>query len=54
MTPDEIERMYALCRQIIVEKDKATFMELVKQLNELLEDKNKRLGPRSDKRPNES
>jgi hypothetical protein len=54
MTPDEIERMLALCRQIAVEKDRAKFIQLIEQLNELLENKNRRLDSRSDKKPGES
>jgi hypothetical protein len=43
MTPDEVERMKKLCQQIEVEKDHHNFSELIAELNELLEQKNKRL-----------
>lgn len=43
MTPDERDRMYALCAQIAVEKDHHKFTELVKELNELLDAKENRL-----------
>jgi len=43
MTPDEAQRMQLLCKQIEVEKSQEKFLELVKQLNNLLEGKNERL-----------
>ena len=43
MTPDERERMFALCEQIAKEKDHARFLKLVEQLNALLENKECRL-----------
>jgi hypothetical protein len=43
MTPDEVERMNALCKQIATEKDHNRFSQLLLELNELLERKNKRL-----------
>jgi hypothetical protein len=43
MTPAETERMRKLCEQITVEKDQDKFLELVTELNDLLEQKNKRL-----------
>lgn len=42
MTPDEVERMNTLCKQIEVEKDRHKFSQLIAELNELLERKNKR------------
>lgn len=42
MTPDEVERMKVLCQQIALERDHDKFLELVKELNDLLERKNKR------------
>ena len=52
MTPDERERMMALCNQIAVEKNHDRFMELVQQLNDLLSRKERRMesGP---PKPNE-
>lgn len=43
MRKDEIAQMEDLCRQIAVEKDQKKFNELVAALNDLFEDKNKRL-----------
>jgi hypothetical protein len=43
MTPDEVERMKALCQQIELEKDHAKFSQLLVELNDLLEQKNQRL-----------
>lgn len=37
MTPDERERMLALCRQIEHEQDPSRFNKLVEELNALLE-----------------
>jgi hypothetical protein len=48
MTSDEMEKMYTLCKQITVEKNQTKFTELVQQLNELLEQKNKRLNGPTD------
>jgi predicted GNAT family acetyltransferase len=45
MTPEEREQMYALCARIVEEKDPDTFIELVKELNELLDRKEDRLVP---------
>ena len=48
MTPEEVERMKVLCQQIETEKDHKLFSQLIVELNELLERKNKRLdNPRS-------
>lgn len=43
MKKEEIEQMEHLCRLIAVEKDQKKFNELVAALNDLFEDKNKRL-----------
>jgi len=43
MTPDEVERMKALCQQIETEKDHDRFTQLIAELNELLERKQHRL-----------
>ena len=45
MTSEERERMYALCEQIITEKDHAKFLRLIEELNDLLERKEQRLEP---------
>ena len=38
MTPDEREHMDILCKQITEERDSQRFTQLVKELNELLEE----------------
>ncbi len=43
MKKEEIEQMEHLCRLIAVEKDQKKFNELVAALNDLFDDKNKRL-----------
>ena len=43
MTPDERDRMFALCEQIAREKDHGKFLRLVEQLNNLLENQECRL-----------
>src|SRR5271165_2934301 len=43
MTPDERERMAALCERIAKEQDLARFERFVKELNELLKLKEQRL-----------
>jgi hypothetical protein len=43
MTPDEIEQMYRLCELIEHENDHRKFLELIEELNELLERKQKRM-----------
>ena len=43
MRKEEIAQMEHLCRLIAVEKDQKKFNELVAALNDLFEDKNKRL-----------
>jgi hypothetical protein len=45
MMPAERERIYALCAQIVEEKDRDRFTKLVKELNELLDRKEERLAP---------
>ena len=39
MTPEERKLMDELCRQINVEKNDKTFMKLVQELNDLLEER---------------
>jgi hypothetical protein len=43
MTPDERERMAILCERIATEKDQDKYTALVKQLDDLLGDKKRRL-----------
>jgi hypothetical protein len=43
MTPEEVERMKVLCQQIETEKNHSRFSQLITELNELLERKNRRL-----------
>lgn len=43
MTPDEQEEMNLLCQRIIEEQDHGKFMDLVRQLNQLLEHKRRRV-----------
>jgi hypothetical protein len=43
MTPDERERMMALCNQIAAEKSHQKFMERVQELNDLLARKEHRM-----------
>ncbi len=43
MTPDERERMRSLCEQIANEQNRDKFTKLVQELNDLLENKVKRL-----------
>lgn len=43
MKPDERERMYQLCAMIEKEQDRERFMQLIKELNDLLERKEHRL-----------
>jgi hypothetical protein len=45
MTPDERARMNQICMQIAAEKDPQTFDVLVKELNDLLEQKHGRIHP---------
>jgi hypothetical protein len=50
MTPEEQERMFKLCRQIATEEDPETFDKLVRELNELLDQRHERIHP--DHKPN--
>ena len=43
MSPDERERMYELCAMIEKEKDHSRFLQLIRELNDLLERKEQRL-----------
>ena len=43
MTPEERERMTSLCQRIATEQDRDAFTRLVKQLNDLLSQKDHRL-----------
>jgi hypothetical protein len=43
MTPDERERMAILCERIAKEQDRNKFMALVRELNDLLDAKERRL-----------
>jgi chemotaxis signal transduction protein len=45
ITAEERERMLVLCQQIAVEKDHSKFGFLVRELNDLLEHKEKRIEP---------
>jgi len=49
MTPDERERMNALCELIEKEQDHEKFVKLVQELNNLLENKEQRLEDPSKK-----
>lgn len=48
MTPEERERMLTLCQQIAIEKDHTKFGALIRELNDLLERKEKRIEPHPD------
>ena len=48
MTPEEREQLNRLCKQIIEEKGHERFMQVVKELNELLERKGHRLESSSE------
>lgn len=52
MTPEERERMMYLCQRIQEEQDRPKFMELVKELLELMERKESRLKANEKERPN--
>ena len=43
MTPQERERMYQLCAMIDKEQDHDRFLQLIRELNQLLERKEHRL-----------
>jgi hypothetical protein len=44
MKPEERERMYQLCAMIEKEQNRERFLELIQELNQLLEQKEHRLG----------
>ena len=50
MNPEEREQMNWLCERIQIEENPHAFVNLVKQLNELLERKAKRIGPSAEER----
>jgi hypothetical protein len=52
VTPEERERMMYLCERIQEEKDRTKFMELVKELLELMERKERRLKANEKEQPN--
>jgi hypothetical protein len=43
MTPDERDRMHALCERIAKEQDHDKFVKLVQELNDLLDHKEQQL-----------
>jgi len=45
MTPDEREKMEELCGRLASEKDPEIFDRLVKELNDLLDEKHARIHP---------
>jgi hypothetical protein len=45
MTPEEREEMDRLCKLVATEKDPTKFDQYVRQLNDLLEEKHKRIHP---------
>jgi hypothetical protein len=51
MTPDERERMAILCERIAKEQDPFKYAEFVKQLDDLLETKERRLESRTTGKP---
>jgi hypothetical protein len=51
MTPDERERMAILCERIAKEQDPGKYTEFVKQLNNLLETKERRIAARTTGTP---
>jgi len=46
MSPEERERMYQLCALIEKERDRYRFLQLIEELNQLLERKERRLEDR--------
>ena len=52
MTPEERERMFEICKRIQDEKNPEIFDQLVKELNELMEEKHKRIHPEHKKKQN--
>jgi hypothetical protein len=51
MTPEEREQMDRLCQRIQTEKDPHVFTDLVEQLNDLLQRKEKRIENKHSKLP---
>ena len=51
---DNTERWLKLCAQAAVEQDPARLLEIVKEINELLEAKERRLGVLPPKPPSEA
>jgi hypothetical protein len=51
MRPDERERMYQLCAMIEKEQDRERFLQLIRELNDLLEHKERRLEHSDRKEP---
>ena len=47
MTPEERERMYELCKLITDEKDFDKYVDFVRELNDLLEEKQERVSSAS-------
>jgi hypothetical protein len=47
MTPEEREKMFAVCKLIVDEKDPKKFSYLVEEFNKLLDQKNERIQPQS-------
>lgn len=47
MTNEERQRMYQLCAMIETEKDRDRFLRLIEELNQLLENKERRLEDQS-------
>lgn len=47
MTTEERQRMYQLCAMIETEKDRDRFLRLIEELNQLLENKERRLEDQS-------
>jgi hypothetical protein len=45
MTPEEREKMDELCRRLAAEQNPEVFDRLVKELNELLDEKHTRIHP---------
>jgi hypothetical protein len=50
MKPDERERMYGLCALIEKERDHARFIQLIRELNDLFANKERRLEEEDEKR----
>ncbi len=53
MTPEERERMNRICLRIQTEQDPKVFDQLVRELNDLLEEKHARIHP-EHKKPDET